>query len=118
MKIMKVIITEMLKRICIRLMSLVLIAIPLFACYPLLILLGFSERISTVTTIVLSVVAYFSMIRWVEPFLRRTVALSMVPLILLGIVFLLRLFPFRLSDVQERLEKNRDKRLEYKRVIS
>ena len=116
--IAKITITEIIKRSCIRLISLILITIPLFASYPILILFGFSEKISTFSTVCLSVVLYFSTIRWVEPFLRRTVALRVTPLILFIIILLLRWLPISDSNVRERLEENRDKRIEYRKTTS
>ena len=114
MRIMEITITEIIKRGCIRLISLILITIPLFACYPILTLLGFSEKISTFSTVCLSVVVYFSTIKWVEPFLqpflRRTMALHVIPSILFAIILLLRCLPFSDLNVRERLEENRYKR--------
>ena len=118
MQIAEMTITEIIKRGCIRLINLILITIPLFACYPILTLLGFSEKISVSSTVCLSVVVYFSTIRWVEPFLRLIVALRVIPVILFAIIFLLRWLPFSDSNVRERLEENRHKRIEYRKAAS
>jgi hypothetical protein len=118
MKLTEMKLTEMIKQSCIRLVGLILITIPLMACYPIMFFLGFSDRISTISTVCLSIVAYFLMIRHVEPFLCRVLPLELVPLILLGVIFVLRILPFTTSKTQERLEENRLKRIELKKVIS
>ena len=118
MKITEMTIIEMIKHSCIRLIGLVLIAIPLMMCYPILFLLGFSERVSTITTAILSVFAYVLLIRYFEPILRRTLALRLIPLIFLVIVLVLRFLPFSPPKVQDNLEKERLRRIEYRKVIS
>lgn len=49
----------------------VLITIPLMACYPILLYLGLSVKIATITTACLSGVAYILLITRIEPFLRK-----------------------------------------------
>ena len=49
-----------------------LITIPLMACYPILLYLGLSQRISTIITMLLSGAAYILLVTHIEPALRRT----------------------------------------------
>ena len=63
--------TEMIKQKTLRLIGLVLITIPLMACYPTLRLLGFSGGISTIATVLLSGIAYILLVTCIEPFLRK-----------------------------------------------
>lgn len=63
--------TEVIKQKTLRLIGLVLITIPLMACYPTLCLLGFSGRISTIATVLLSGAAYILLVTRIEPLLRR-----------------------------------------------
>ena len=53
------------------LIGLVLITIPLMACYPILLYLGLSQRISTIITVLLSGAAYILLVTRIEPVLRR-----------------------------------------------
>ena len=62
---------ELVKEKTLRLIGLVLITIPLMACYPILLYLGLSQRISTIVTVPLSGAAYILLVTCIEPFLRR-----------------------------------------------
>lgn len=54
-----------------RLIGLVLITIPLMACYPILLYLGLSTKIATIAIVCLSGIAYILLIIRIEPFLRK-----------------------------------------------
>ena len=62
---------ELVKEKTLRLIGLVLITIPLMACYPMLLYLGLSQRISTIAVVLLSGAAYILLITRIEPVLRR-----------------------------------------------
>ena len=62
---------ELVKEKTLRLIDLVLITIPLMACYPILLYLGLSQRISIIATVLLSGVAYILLVTRIEPFLRE-----------------------------------------------
>lgn len=62
---------EIIKQKTLRLIGLVLITIPLMACYPILLYLGLSQRISTIATVLLSGAAYILLVTHIEPVLRR-----------------------------------------------
>ena len=64
-------IRETIKEKTLRLIGLVLITIPLMACYPTLLYLGLSRRISVITTVLLSGAAYILLVTRIEPVLRR-----------------------------------------------
>ena len=62
---------ELVKEKTLRLIDLVLITIPLMACYPILLYLGLSQRISIIATVLLSGAVYIVLVTCIEPFLRR-----------------------------------------------
>lgn len=62
---------ETIKQKTLRLISLVLITIPLMACYPILLYLGLSIKIATITTTCLSGIAYILLLTRIEPVLHR-----------------------------------------------
>ena len=62
---------ELVKGKTIWLIGAVLITIPLMACYPILLYLGLSVKIATITTACLSGVAYVLLVTRIEPFLRK-----------------------------------------------
>lgn len=62
---------ETIKQKTLRLIGLVLITIPLMGCYPILLYLGLSQRISTIATVLLSGTAYILLVALIEPLLRR-----------------------------------------------
>ena len=62
---------ETIKEKTLRLIGLVLITIPLMACYPILLYLGLSTKIATIATVCLSGIAYILLVIRIEPFLRR-----------------------------------------------
>ena len=64
-------ITETLKEKTLRLIGLVLITIPLMACYPMLLYLGSSQRVAIIATVLLSGAAYILLVTRIEPILRR-----------------------------------------------
>lgn len=66
---------ETLKEKTLRLIGLVLITIPLMACYPILLYLGLSQRISIIATVLLSGAAYILLVTRIEPVLRRILPL-------------------------------------------
>lgn len=118
MKITDMKITDMIKHSLVRLVGLVLITIPLIACYPIMVFLGLPTPSSAIATACLTAVAYFWLIRRVEPILRRVLSLELVPLMLLVAIFLLRFLPFESPKIQENLEENRHKRIAIKKAIS
>ena len=118
MKITDMKITDMIKHSLVRLVGLVLITIPLIACYPIMVFLGLPTPSSAIATACLTAVAYFWLIRRVEPILRRVLSLELVPLILLVAIFLLRFLPFESPKIQENLEETRHKRIAIKKAIS
>ena len=63
--------TEIIKQKTLSLIGLMLITIPLMACYPILRLFGFSDRISTIATVFLSGGGYILLVTRIEPFLRK-----------------------------------------------
>ena len=69
---MKMNMREIIKEKTLRLIGLVLITIPLMACYPILLHLGLSIKIAVIVTVCLSGVAYILLVIRIEPFLRRT----------------------------------------------
>lgn len=62
---------ETIKEKTLRLIGLVLITIPLMACYPILLYLGLSTKIAIIAIVCLSGIAYILLIIRIEPFLRR-----------------------------------------------
>lgn len=64
-------IIELIKEKTLWLIGAVLITIPLMACYPILLYLGLSQRISTIATVLLSGIAYILLVTRIEPVLRR-----------------------------------------------
>ena len=68
---MKMNVREIIKEKTLRLIGLVLITIPLMACYPILLHLGLSIKIAVIVTVCLSGVAYILLVTRIEPFLRR-----------------------------------------------
>ena len=54
-----------------RLIGLILITIPLMACYPILLYLGLSIKIATIATACLSGIAYIFLVIRIEPLLRQ-----------------------------------------------
>lgn len=64
-------IRETVKEKTLRLIGLILITIPLLACYPMLLHLGLSIKIATILTICLSIIAYILLVTHIEPFLGR-----------------------------------------------
>ncbi|MDE0553654.1 MAG: hypothetical protein OXI24_05535 [Candidatus Poribacteria bacterium] len=62
---------ETMKEKTLRLIGLVLITIPLMACYPILLYLGLSVKIAAIVTVCLSGVAYILLVIRIEPFLRK-----------------------------------------------
>ena len=62
---------ETIKEKTLRLIGLVLITIPLMACYPILLYLGLSVKIAVIVTVCLSGVAYILLVIRIEPFLRK-----------------------------------------------
>ena len=62
---------ETIKEKILRLIGLVLITIPLMACYPILLYLGLSTKIATIAIVCLSGIAYIFLVIRIEPFLRR-----------------------------------------------
>ena len=64
-------VVKLIKEKTLRLIGLVLITIPLMACYPILLYLGLSQRISTIVTVLLSGAAYILLVIRIEPFLRQ-----------------------------------------------
>ena len=62
---------ELIKEKTLRLIGLVLITIPLMACYPILLYLGLSQQISTIATVLLSGIAYILLVTRIEPFSRQ-----------------------------------------------
>ena len=118
MKITDMKIMDMIKHNLVRLVGLILITIPLLACYPIMVVLGLPTPISVIATACLTVIAYFGMICRVEPVLRRVLSLELVPLMLLVVIFLLRFLPFESPKIKENLEENRHKRITTKKSIS
>ncbi len=66
---MKVI--ETIKENTLWLIGAVLITIPLIACYPILLYIGLSVKVATITTVCLSIIAYILSVTLIEPFLCR-----------------------------------------------
>ena len=62
---------ETIKEKTLRLIGLVLITIPLMACYPILLYLGLSTKIATIAIVCLSGIAYIFLLIRIEPFLRK-----------------------------------------------
>ena len=62
---------KIIKEKTLRLIGLVLITIPLMACYPILLHLGLSIKIAAIATACLSGVAYILLVTRIEPFLRK-----------------------------------------------
>lgn len=62
-------IRETIKEKTLRLIGLILIVIPLMACYPLLFYIGLSVKISTIITVCLSIIAYILLVTRIEPLL-------------------------------------------------
>ena len=62
---------QTIKEKTLRLVGLVLITIPLMACYPILLYLGLSTKIATITIVCLSGIAYILLIIRIEPLLLR-----------------------------------------------
>ena len=62
---------EIIKEKTLWLIGAVLITIPLLACYPILKFLGLSSKITTVTTVCVSGIAYILLVTCIQPFLRR-----------------------------------------------
>ena len=69
-------IKETIKEKTLRLIGLVLITIPLIASYTTLRLFDLSARIATIATVCLSGIAYFILVIYFEPFLRRMLSLT------------------------------------------
>lgn len=63
--------TEMIKQKTLRLVGLMLIAIPLIASYTILRVLGSSTKIASIAAVCLSCIAYFLLVLYIEPFLRQ-----------------------------------------------
>lgn len=62
---------ETIKEKTLRLIGLILITIPLMACYPILLYLGLPTKIAIIATVCLSGIAYILLVIRIEPFLRR-----------------------------------------------
>ena len=62
---------ETLKEKTLRLIGLILITIPLMACYPILLYLGLSQQISIIAMVLLSGAAYVLLVTRIEPFLLQ-----------------------------------------------
>ena len=62
---------EAIKEKTLRLIGLILITIPLMTCYPILLHLGLSIKISTIATVCLSCIAYILLVIRIEPLLRQ-----------------------------------------------
>ena len=62
---------ERIKEKTLRLIGLILITIPLMACYPILLYLGLSVKIAAIATACLSGIVYILLVIRIEPFLRR-----------------------------------------------
>lgn len=62
---------ELIKEKTLWLIGAVLITIPLLACYPILRLLGLSERVTSIATVCLTGVAYILLVTCIKPFLRK-----------------------------------------------
>lgn len=62
---------ELIKEKTLWLIGAVLVTIPLMACYPILRILGISEKSGTIVTVCLSGVAYILLVTRIEPFLRK-----------------------------------------------
>ena len=62
---------ETIKEKTLRLIGLILITIPLMACYPILLYLGLSIKITTIVTVCVSIIAYIMLVTRIEPFLSR-----------------------------------------------
>ena len=63
--------TATIKQKTLRLIGLMLIAIPLIASYTILRVLGSSTKIASIAAICLSGIAYFLLVLYIEPFLRQ-----------------------------------------------
>ena len=63
--------TETFKQKTLRLIGLMLIAIPLIASYTILRVLGSSTKIASIAAVCLSGIAYFLLVLYIEPFLRQ-----------------------------------------------
>ena len=64
-------IRETIKEKTLRLIGLILITIPLMACYPVMLYLGLSIKIATIVTVCLSIIAYILLVTRIEPLLGR-----------------------------------------------
>ena len=64
-------IIELIKEKTLWLIGAVLITVPLLACYPILRLLGLSEKIASIATVCLTGVAYVLLVTFIKPFLRK-----------------------------------------------
>ena len=64
-------IRETIKEKTLRLIGLILIVIPLMACYPLLFYIELSVKIATIATVCLSFIAYILLVTRIEPLLGR-----------------------------------------------
>ncbi|MYB66527.1 hypothetical protein F4X73_17725 [Candidatus Poribacteria bacterium] len=62
-------IRETIKEKTLRLIGLILIVIPLMACYPILLYIGLSVKIATIATVCLSIIAYILLVTRIEPLL-------------------------------------------------
>ena len=62
---------EMIKQKTLRLLGLVLIAVPLIACYTILRILNVSANITMIVTVCLSGIVYFLLVTRIEPLLSR-----------------------------------------------
>lgn len=62
---------ETIKEKTLRLIGLILITIPLMACYPILLHLGLSIKITTIVTVCVSIIAYIMLVTRIEPFLPK-----------------------------------------------
>lgn len=62
---------ETIKEKTLRLIGLILITIPLMACYPILLYLGLSIKMAAIATACLSGIAYILLVIHIEPFLFR-----------------------------------------------
>ena len=62
---------KMIKQKTLRLIGLVLIAVPLITCYTILRILNLSANITAIITVCLSGIIYLLLVTCIEPFLRK-----------------------------------------------
>ena len=64
-------IIEKIKEKTLRLIGLILIAIPLMLCYPILLYIGMSVEIASIATVCLTIITYILLVTHIEPLLGR-----------------------------------------------